>query len=120
MSKSIIIDTTGNISVNKLDDLKSLQDIVGGYIEHISFPFKNNCVLSGFINEEGKILNLPINKMASLLWMKSNNWDKPYDVLCGNVVVTGSVDKEGNTKDITDEQLSNVMLYIEEIKGSNN
>lgn len=120
MSKSIVIDSIGNIRIKNLDDLKSLQNVVGGYIEHISFPFKKNCALSGFINEEGKILNLPVNRIASLLWMKSNNWDKLYDVLCGDVIITGCVDDEGDTKDITDEQLNDVMLYIEEIKGNNN
>ena len=44
--------------------LKEAQDFVGGYVECITFP--NGDVL--IINEEGKLIGLPLNPEASLLW----------------------------------------------------
>ena len=40
-------------------DLKSMQDIVGGYIEAI-YPFDDDVAL--VCNEEGKLLGLPLNR----------------------------------------------------------
>ena len=44
--------------------LKAAQAFVGGYVECITFP--NGDVL--IINEEGKLIGLPLNPEASLLW----------------------------------------------------
>ena len=44
--------------------LKEAQDFVGGMVECITFP--NGDVL--IINEEGKLIGLPLNPEASLLW----------------------------------------------------
>ena len=44
--------------------LKEAQDFVGGMVECITFP--NGDVL--IINEEGKLIGLPFNPEASLLW----------------------------------------------------
>ena len=44
-------------------DLKSAQDFVGGIVECITFP--NGDLL--IINEEGKLMGLPLNPEATLL-----------------------------------------------------
>ena len=44
--------------------LKSAQEFVGGYIECITFP--NGDVL--IVNEEGKLMQLPLNPEATALW----------------------------------------------------
>ena len=44
--------------------LKEAQDFVGGMVECITFP--NGDVL--IINEEGKLIGLPLNPEATLLW----------------------------------------------------
>ena len=44
--------------------LKSAQEFVGGYVECISFP--NGDVL--IVNEEGKLMGLPLNPEATALW----------------------------------------------------
>jgi hypothetical protein len=45
-------------------DLKSAQEFVGGMVECITFP--NGDVL--IVNEEGKLMNLPLNVEGTALW----------------------------------------------------
>ena len=45
-------------------DLKGAQEFVGGMVECVTFP--NGDLL--IINEEGKLMNLPLNPEATLLW----------------------------------------------------
>ena len=45
-------------------DLKSAQDFVGGYVEGITFPNGDYLI----VNEEGKLIGLPLNPEATLLW----------------------------------------------------
>ena len=45
-------------------NLKQAQDFVGGMVECITFP--NGDLL--IINEEGKLMGLPLNPEATLLW----------------------------------------------------
>ena len=45
-------------------DLKTAQDFVGGMVEVITFP--NGDVL--IVNEEGKLMNMPLNPEATTLW----------------------------------------------------
>ena len=45
-------------------NLKTAQDFVGGMVECITFP--NGDVL--IVNEEGKLMGLPLNPEATLLW----------------------------------------------------
>jgi hypothetical protein len=44
--------------------LKAAQDFVGGYVEGITFPNGDYLI----INEEGKLMGLPINEKATKLW----------------------------------------------------
>ena len=53
-------------------DLKSAQEFVGGMVEGITFPNGDYLI----INEEGKIIGLPINKEATKLWRETFTKDK--------------------------------------------
>ena len=53
-------------------NLKSAQDFVGGMVECITFP--NGDLL--IVNEEGKLMNLPLNPEATLLWRMTFTKDK--------------------------------------------
>ena len=44
--------------------LKAAQDFVGGYVEGITFPNGDYLI----INEEGKLMGLPLNPEATTLW----------------------------------------------------
>ncbi len=52
--------------------LKEAQDFVGGMVECITFP--NGDVL--IVNEEGKLMQLPLNPEATLLWRMTFTKDK--------------------------------------------
>ena len=52
--------------------LKEAQDFVGGMVECITFP--NGDLL--IINEEGKLMQLPLNPEGTLLWRTTFTKDK--------------------------------------------
>ena len=45
-------------------NLKAAQEFVGGYVEGIPFPNGDYLI----VNEEGKLMNLPLNPEATALW----------------------------------------------------
>ena len=53
-------------------NLKAAQEFVGGYVEGITFPNGDYLI----INEEGKLIGLPINKEATKLWRATFTKDK--------------------------------------------
>ena len=53
-------------------DLKAAQDFVGGYVEGISFPNGDYLI----VNEEGKLIGLPLNPEATTLWRSTFTKDK--------------------------------------------
>ena len=57
------------------EDLKSLQEIVGGYIEVI-YPYEDLVAL--ICNEEGKIMGLPLNRKL-----------EDYDIIAGTFIICG-------------------------------
>ena len=53
-------------------NLKAAQEFVGGYVEGITFPNGDYLI----INEEGKLMNLPLNPEATALWRSTFTADK--------------------------------------------
>ena len=53
-------------------DLKSAQEFVGGMVEGITFPNGDYLI----INEEGKLMNLPLNSEATMMWRATFTKDK--------------------------------------------
>ena len=53
-------------------DLKTAQKFVGGMVEGISFPNGDYLI----INEEGKLMQLPLNPEATALWRATFTKDK--------------------------------------------
>ena len=47
--------------------LKAAQDFVGGYVEGITFPNGDYLI----INEEGKLMGLPLNLEATAIWRET-------------------------------------------------
>ena len=44
--------------------LEEAQEFVGGYVEGITFPNGDYLI----VNEEGKLMNLPLNSEATMMW----------------------------------------------------
>jgi len=53
-------------------DLKSAQKFVGGMVQGIEFPNGDYMIM----NEEGKLLGLPVNEEATKLWRSTFTKDK--------------------------------------------
>ncbi len=64
-------------------DLKAAQDFVGGYVEGIPFPNGDYLI----INEEGKLIGLPINEQATKLWKET--FDNDNFIIGRNDFVVG-------------------------------
>ena len=59
-------------------DLKTAQDFVGGMVECITFPSGDLLI----VNEEGKLMRLPLNPEATALWRMTftkQNYVTGYD-----------------------------------------
>ena len=87
----VVVNADTSIEVKRVHDgLEDYQKIVGGYIEPVDFTW-NGRRMSAYVNEEGMIHGLPINPLLSLI--------TGVPVLCGNGVIVGAPDGEGNTTD---------------------
>ena len=68
-------------------DLKAAQEFVGGYVEGIAFPNGDYLI----INEEGKLIGLPINEQATKLWKETFDNDNYItgrdDFVVGNAIL---------------------------------
>jgi len=65
--------------VHQVPELEELQKFVGGYVEALTLS--NGDVL--YVCEDGKLLNLPVNKMATAFWVAS--WGSEEEIL-GNTL----------------------------------
>jgi hypothetical protein len=73
--------------------LRQLQEIVGGLIEAI--PSSEDVTI--WVNEEGKLLGLPRNRLAEMVWAQCDAWGclAAGDWISGNAIVLGGADDEG-------------------------
>jgi hypothetical protein len=93
MRKAILLDVDGNLSSIDLDagnTLKILQNAVEGWVQAVDFTAD----LTIWVNEEGKLNNLPINAKATKIWA---HFFGNTDYMSGNAVFTGGTDEEGET-----------------------
>ena len=82
---AIVIKTDGTKDAlqpknNKVFTLEELKSVVGGYIEIVQLT-KDYLMV---INEEGKLLDLPINVVATRVYRKSRNTE---DFIVGDVLI---------------------------------
>ena len=102
MARGVIIPHDEDLALcqESFGELADYQKAVGGYIEEINV---NPPRLTMFANEEGKVLGLPINMRATILWWLHNPTARHHDVLMGDVVLIGPANAAGETLDIPDE-----------------
>lgn len=79
-----------------IENLTGMQDAVGGYIEVIDL---GPLTASLIVNEEGKLMKLPINRRATLLFWLLFPSIRGRDVIAGNALIVGHPDSTGNTTD---------------------
>lgn len=99
----IMMEVLKPAEVKEIDgSLEGMQAIVGGSIE-LYCPFKEHVGI--IVNEEGKILGLPENRMVS-------DNGKIIDILCGPAFIVNLDSEDGNFTDVTDEQIKLLMPRI--------
>jgi hypothetical protein len=108
--KAVIISTDGHKSVVEFEFGKSYQllsDAVGGMIECVSLKDADL-----WCNENGIAESLELNMIASAIYSEAFNASNP---ILGNVIITGSVDDEGETLGLTDEQVAYWLEYDKKV-----
>jgi hypothetical protein len=91
-----------SVELRKLDskDLAAYQALVGGYVESVNL---DNPAGSMYINEEGKLLRLPVNMKATYVEWAHNELMRNEDIVMGDAFILGPVD--GNGEDTSVPQL---------------
>lgn len=96
--KAIKVEPSGKVSRIEINSYDDLNKAVGGYIEHFMFGEDH----SAYVNEEGKIIGLPENFLATQLCEEYQVGLHRDDVIVGNMVILGPVDEEGEDTDINE------------------
>lgn len=94
MKKVVIIPVNGDPYIKDLStefvDYDTLSTTVEGMIECVRLTQGLNM----WVNEEGKLIPLPINPIATLLWEKFYG---KTDLISGPAILTAGADDEGET-----------------------
>ena len=97
----VIVEPKKKPVVQDIDsDLKSMQKIVGGSIQAI-FPFDEPVAL--ICNEEGKLLNLPLNRALR------DDEGNVYDIISGTLFVCAAPPDSDRFAGLTDQQVKTYM-----------
>jgi hypothetical protein len=95
---ALIIPASGSEPIREeeiIDDLPTMKDLVGGWIERVELLGDGTL----WLNEEGKIDGLPVNRRATRL---AQLYGHPTsDVLVGQVVVVGPPTGGGDNSSVT-------------------
>lgn len=95
--KVLIVEPIMDPNLKEIENtLESMQDIVGGLLQFIQI--EDDVVI--VCNEEGKSLNLEINKIIK------------DDVICGTFIILGQIEKECIS--LTDKQIVKYKRYFKE------
>ena len=81
-------------------DLESMQKIVGGSIEAV-YPFADSVAL--ICNEEGKLLNLPLNRALR------DDEGNVYDIISGTFFLCAAPPDSEHFESLTDQQVKTYM-----------
>ena len=103
--KVIMMEVGKPAEVKDIDgSLDGMQKIVGGWIQSY-YPFEDEDVAI-ILNEEGKIIGLPANRVVYIHGYTS-------DILCGPAFIVGSDPNLEDFSDLTDEQIERLMKKID-------
>lgn len=102
---ALILTSEGELKKVDSLDYPTLSGAVGGLIEAVTLDGD----ITLWCNEEGKILGLPYNDKATLLWEKTFG---ATDLIMGDVILTGGNDEEGETLPLSDSQLEKIYSII--------
>lgn len=97
----VIVEPQQKPTVQEIgDSLESMQKIVGGLVEAV-YPFDEPVAL--ICNEEGKLLNLPLNRA-----LRDSRGDV-YDVIAGTFFLCVAPSDSEHFESLTDQQVKTYM-----------
>lgn len=110
MNKGLLINEDGTTEFVEYTDYKDLQKIVNGWIEGIHIGDNG----FAYVDEEGKLKNKPINRLATRVWHESaRKFNMTInDFIVGKMILTGPNDDDGNDTSITDD----LVEFVESLK----
>lgn len=112
MPNGILITTDDRMVIMGDVDYTALTTAIGGYIQLVPLAGKFEG-LSLYVHEEGKLLGLPYNTIATTAWEVSYG---ATDIILGNaVLMNAQTDSEGNELPMTLTQMEQV---LEELRKS--
>lgn len=89
--------------IKESQDLKTLQTLVGGYIECV-YPW-NEYDVALICNEEAKLVGLMPNRGLTYGDLgATDHVDELYDLICGPFIIAGCGD-DGDFRSLTDEEI---------------
>lgn len=104
----VVINTDGTAVKQEIDgSLASMQAIVGGLIQPIDLV--EDCTI--WVNEEGLLLGLPYNYIATDL---TNQWYQGLS-LVGTAFLTGGTDEDGNTLPLREDYADALIETLQEM-----
>jgi hypothetical protein len=109
MEKVLSITTDNTVEIKEVDSIEyeTLYEAVNGLVELVSI----NDDIDMWLNEEGKLIGLEPNVLATLLFNKAFN---EKDVIMGNIVITGGADDEGNTVGLSDSSIIDIFAMLQD------
>ena len=116
MAKALEIRPNGQVISRDFPEntYHQIAGIVGGTIAAVYSKSGNSTF---YIHDEGKLMGLMVNEVATELWWELNPNFRGHDFLVGTVVLFGGADEEGMDLDVDEEAtsvLDDWMIHIEE------
>lgn len=112
MKKALRINTDFTTELLDLssDEYNKLSGAVGGLIQAVDLKSD----LTIWLNEEGKLLDLPVNLVATRMWDRS--FGVGTDVLVGDCVFTGGTDEDGETLELSRPWITQLKIFADRLR----
>ena len=108
MEKVISIRTDNTVEIKQVESIEyeTLSTAVNGMIELVSISED----IDMWLNEEGKLIGLEPNVIATMLFYQAFS---KFDLVMGDVIITGGSDDEGNTVGLSDSSIIDIMSMLQ-------
>jgi hypothetical protein len=101
---SIVIPADENSLLRRdrllVTDIRDYQRVVGGSVQALNLE---QPAAGLYCNEDGKLLNLPVNGRATLLWWMHSKRFRFHDAIVGDALLVGELDERGLDSDVPGE-----------------
>lgn len=114
--KALVVKSNGEVNVIDQEwTYEQINKAVGGWIEAINFGEQSDHF--AYINEEGKLLDLPTNELVTSYWYNSGTRILIGDFISGDAVIFGEVDDEGENTEVPQHVIDAFIKMKEKVYG---